>query len=241
MTEEAAMTFRWAKAFRASGLGSRAIAVGMILATYANSDGTNVRPSLERVAREMGVSPRTVYRGRDDVLKAGFLALVRASDPPKRPVAEYRLTIPQEGQADRTAAAGQQAEEPGQNTVGVSPAGHGCPVTNTRTDPTTTPASPINKEEDGKKFIPDSIEFEREPQRLTPYLDAHEKNYRIGGESHLSHTHLIDLKRYRPWVVDPAQVEPWLNWLEERYNNGESLQDREVDAILDRIAPSFDD
>ncbi|MHA7284834.1 helix-turn-helix domain-containing protein [Arthrobacter sp. MDT3-44] len=73
--------------------------VGLLMATYANKDGSSVRPGQARLAAVMGASISTVDRGQRELERLGFLELVRRGHSLGRGsqrgyASEYRLTLP---------------------------------------------------------------------------------------------------------------------------------------------------
>ena len=78
---------------RRSGLSTTAIAVGFVLASYADTlTGENIRPGLERVAAGMGISVATVKRAVRDLHGAGWIATTEVGSYGRASV--YKLTIP---------------------------------------------------------------------------------------------------------------------------------------------------
>lgn len=66
--------------------------VAFALATYADPDGTKVRPSQQTVATGLGVSRSTVTRAVQRLREDGYLLPVREAGPGL--TAEYRLSLP---------------------------------------------------------------------------------------------------------------------------------------------------
>lgn len=67
--------------------------LGLILATYANYDGTNIRPGDERLATALNVSRRTIIRHRQALIEMGWIRRTRV----RRSMSQtdtYRLTLP---------------------------------------------------------------------------------------------------------------------------------------------------
>lgn len=69
------VTNAWIRAVRDHGgsLEPRARLAAMVIASYADPDGSNCWPSVATVARGMGVSERTAQRALDDLEQAGWL------------------------------------------------------------------------------------------------------------------------------------------------------------------------
>lgn len=63
------------------------------LATYADSDGTRVRPGIARIAVDLEIDPSTAKRAVQHLARIGLLHLVRAGARPGH-ADEYHLTIP---------------------------------------------------------------------------------------------------------------------------------------------------
>lgn len=91
------VTNAWIRAVRDHGgaLEARARLAALVVASYADADGSNCFPSVETVARGMGMSDRTAQRALDDLEQAGWL--VRWFRPGGSTV--YRFLIPDEALA----------------------------------------------------------------------------------------------------------------------------------------------
>jgi len=70
-------------------------AVALALGTFGNADGTNVHPGQERLARELGLSRKSVERALEVLEDRGFITKVGAASFTKGWATEYRLTLPQ--------------------------------------------------------------------------------------------------------------------------------------------------
>ncbi|QII04351.1 helix-turn-helix domain-containing protein [Rhodococcoides fascians A25f] len=69
--------------------------LALVLATFSSSrTGSNVHPSVARLAREMEVSERTVNRGMDWLRNHGWIVRVRQGNRWKNQADEYRLSLP---------------------------------------------------------------------------------------------------------------------------------------------------
>ncbi|WP_400158703.1 helix-turn-helix domain-containing protein [Arthrobacter sp. BPSS-3] len=73
--------------------------LGLVMATYANSDGTRIRPGQRRLANVMGTSISTVERGQRVLESLGFVEMTYKGHSAGRGrpggyASEYRLTIP---------------------------------------------------------------------------------------------------------------------------------------------------
>lgn len=85
--------FRWEDAVRRqSKLPLPAIAVLLNLSSYGDPDGSNVRPTQERVADDLGVDLRTVQRWLKVAHEGGWLTTVTKGRPGRANV--YGLTMP---------------------------------------------------------------------------------------------------------------------------------------------------
>lgn len=94
--------FRWERALRDSDIGKAAKAVGFVMGTYANMDGTKVHPGIDLLAAGSGYGERMARGAVKDLEAAGFVALVRPGNGLQRKAAEYRLTNPAESQTGNT-------------------------------------------------------------------------------------------------------------------------------------------
>lgn len=86
--------FAYEKAIRSgdTGLSSTAIFTGVMMATWADGDGRNVRPAMETLAAAMGKkSEKTARAAVKELAEGQWLEEVRRMH--RRPV-EYRLTVP---------------------------------------------------------------------------------------------------------------------------------------------------
>jgi hypothetical protein len=73
--------------------------LGLVMATYANADGSRVRPGQRRLANVMGTSISTVERGQRMLEALGFIEMTYKGHSAGRGksggyASEYRLTIP---------------------------------------------------------------------------------------------------------------------------------------------------
>lgn len=87
---------RWEQAFRSADLLLPVKATVMILVTYGDLDGNNIRPSVERLSRDTGKDERTVRRHIDAAEAAGWLV---KAHPNRKGIGRsqaqtYRLEIP---------------------------------------------------------------------------------------------------------------------------------------------------
>jgi hypothetical protein len=89
---------RWYQCIRADPrMTGSTLFVLLVAATYGNSDGTNVRVGVRRLADDTGMSERTVRYGLAEGVNSGYLFRERRGgrrgDGVGMP-AEYRLTLP---------------------------------------------------------------------------------------------------------------------------------------------------
>lgn len=83
----------WEHAIRDAEMKPEHKLLGLILATYANPEGTNIRPGDERLATALNVSRRTIIRHRQALIEMGWIRRTRV----RRSMSQtdtYRLTLP---------------------------------------------------------------------------------------------------------------------------------------------------
>ena len=122
-----ALRFTWEQTLRHAALPSTRKLVALMAATYANGDGTRVRPGESELAEACGIDPRTVRRQLVALRESGWLTRTRrGSSQGRRAMAdEYRLTLPPDHD-HRTPVSG----DPAQNTGHQRPE-HRTPETGT--------------------------------------------------------------------------------------------------------------
>lgn len=84
---------QWEHAIRDAEMKPEHKLLGLILATYANPEGTNIRPGDERLAIALNVSRRTIIRHRQALIEMGWIRRTRV----RRSMSQtdtYRLTLP---------------------------------------------------------------------------------------------------------------------------------------------------
>ena len=92
--------FEWERILRRAIITPPSVKfLGLMMATYANADGSRVRPGQARLAAVMGTSISTVERGQRTMEKEGFLEMVSKGHSSGRGrsagyASEYRLTVP---------------------------------------------------------------------------------------------------------------------------------------------------
>ncbi|WP_404314357.1 helix-turn-helix domain-containing protein [Prescottella equi] len=88
--------FDWERIIRRVTLPPSAKFLGFVLATYADPDGSRIRPGTERLARVMGVSVPTVKRSLAVLRSGGFIVRAKQGNRWANQADEYRLTLPVE-------------------------------------------------------------------------------------------------------------------------------------------------
>jgi hypothetical protein len=92
--------FEWERVVRRAVIKPPSVKMlGLVMATYANSDGTRVRPGQKRLANVMGTSISTVERGQRALEALGFIEMTYKGHSAGRGksggyASEYRLTVP---------------------------------------------------------------------------------------------------------------------------------------------------
>lgn len=99
-TREPLGRFEWERLIRRAILKPPSVKLlGLVMATYASRDGTQVRPGQKRLANVMGTSVSTVERGQRALEAYGFIEMTYKGHSAGRGrsggyASEYRLTIP---------------------------------------------------------------------------------------------------------------------------------------------------
>lgn len=78
----------------AEGLTPTAQHVALVLSTYADGDGANIRPTVDTVVRACGRSRATVHSALRQLRTQGWVEQVRRGSGATRRASEYRLTVP---------------------------------------------------------------------------------------------------------------------------------------------------
>jgi DNA-binding transcriptional ArsR family regulator len=86
----------WVAVVRRARLGKSAKAVALMMATYADPDGTKVFPSFARLAVETELDYRTVQRAARTLREAGLIEITRTGARRRGRGDEYRL-VPMDG------------------------------------------------------------------------------------------------------------------------------------------------
>lgn len=87
-------TWEWLAVVRRARLGRGRTLVLVMLATYANPDGTGIRPGRARVAADCELSVRTVHRHMTWARTVRLITLTRRGNRRRSEADEYRLTLP---------------------------------------------------------------------------------------------------------------------------------------------------
>ncbi|MGW5518491.1 helix-turn-helix domain-containing protein [Nocardia africana] len=86
--------YEWERIIRRLSIPSQQKFLALMLATYADPDGSRVHPGVERLARVMGVTDRTVKRSLAELRSLGLVELVKQGNRWAHKADEYRLTTP---------------------------------------------------------------------------------------------------------------------------------------------------
>jgi hypothetical protein len=99
-TREPIGRFEWERILRRIQVSVPSVKlVGFAMATYANADGTKIRPGQKRLAAVLGTSEMTVRRGQGELEVIGMLEMIFKGHSLGRGqsggyASEYRLTVP---------------------------------------------------------------------------------------------------------------------------------------------------
>lgn len=93
---EPASRFEWERLIRRAQLDPTTKYIALTLATYANGDGTRVKPGLARLMNVTGKSRATIGRALAQLRDLGFIEYTfqASRDGRKGTADEYRLTVP---------------------------------------------------------------------------------------------------------------------------------------------------
>lgn len=91
--DTAGFLFAWERIVLAGRISSTTKLVAFAMRTFADPDGTGVRPGTARLAVLCGLSDRCVVRARRELLGAGLLKLVRRGNRRRGHADEYRLIL----------------------------------------------------------------------------------------------------------------------------------------------------
>lgn len=86
--------FEWERIIRRYPMYPTTKLVALILATYADSDGTRVWPGVDRLGYVTGSHKATVIRHLNALRAYGLITRVRQGDRARGNADEYRLTVP---------------------------------------------------------------------------------------------------------------------------------------------------
>ncbi|MFI9507548.1 hypothetical protein [Nocardia sp. NPDC052566] len=86
--------FEWERLVRRIEMDKTAKYLGLMLATYAERDGTRVRPGVERLALVTCMSEPTVKRALSALRALGLIERTRRGNRHAGLADEYRLTVP---------------------------------------------------------------------------------------------------------------------------------------------------
>lgn len=92
-----AARFPWTRAFRGSKIPMNAKAVGLVVASYGNADGSSNHPGLTRLARDFDVDEKTIRRHLETLERAGWMRRTHAGRAglTRKDADDYQLTVPQ--------------------------------------------------------------------------------------------------------------------------------------------------
>ncbi|MGV9672465.1 helix-turn-helix domain-containing protein [Gordonia sp. NPDC003504] len=82
----------WLRSLRGADLTPLQFRVLVILATYANADGSDARPGVDRLIRECQTSRKSIQRSLRQLVEAGHIEVVSAGGGRGR-AAEYRIVL----------------------------------------------------------------------------------------------------------------------------------------------------
>ncbi|NEW42754.1 helix-turn-helix domain-containing protein [Nocardia cyriacigeorgica] len=86
--------FEWERIVRRMQMPHGAKYLALMLATYADGDGSRIRPGVERLSLVMCVTDRTVKRSLSVLRELGLIALTKKGNRHAKQADEYRLTVP---------------------------------------------------------------------------------------------------------------------------------------------------
>jgi Helix-turn-helix domain len=91
--DEGAAVYEWVSVIRRARLGPTVTAVALMIATYADPDGTHVYPGIARLAVQAELDYRTVRRAVAALRAAGLIEMVRRGARRSGRSDEYRLIL----------------------------------------------------------------------------------------------------------------------------------------------------
>lgn len=86
--------FEWERVLRRVQMPSGAKFLALMMATYADQNGSRVRPGVERLARVMCMSEPTVKRSLSTLRDLGLIERTKQGNRHAGLADEYRLTVP---------------------------------------------------------------------------------------------------------------------------------------------------
>lgn len=86
--------FDWERAVKRCRIGPDLKLTALILATWADQRGRNVRPGVPRLAAVLECSEITARRRLDRLTRLGLIERVSRGGGPRKRAATYRLTLP---------------------------------------------------------------------------------------------------------------------------------------------------
>lgn len=86
--------FDWERVVRSMEMPSGPKYLALMMATYADQDGSRVHPGVDLLARDMAVSEKTVDRSLKTLRELGLVTLVKKGNRHAKHADEYRLTAP---------------------------------------------------------------------------------------------------------------------------------------------------
>lgn len=89
-----ARRFEWERVVRRVNMHATTKYLALVLATYADQDGSRIRPGVERLGRVMCTSEKTVKRHLATLRSDGLIERVKQGNRWTHQADEYRLTLP---------------------------------------------------------------------------------------------------------------------------------------------------
>lgn len=86
--------FEWERVVRRVQTHSTTKYLALVMATYADQDGSRIRPGVERLALVMCVSEKTVKRAFAELRALGLVERTKQGNRHRGLADEYRLTVP---------------------------------------------------------------------------------------------------------------------------------------------------
>lgn len=86
--------FEWERVVRRVQMHSTTKFLALVMATYADPDGSRIRPGVERLALVMCVSEKTVKRAFSDLRGLGLVERTKQGNRHAGLADTYRLTVP---------------------------------------------------------------------------------------------------------------------------------------------------